>query len=237
MPKGLPDEILSFSIDMTDAALKRPLLSLEASRVFSRWSYVEFSVAALTAVLFGNETALSFLDRIKSQQQKMDAIKSEALAQISHAETRELVRPVFQLLDRAAKPRNKLAHCLWGTIPELPDALLLSEPKQMIRATRLLLKTQGKRETISETEGHSDFQHRFNGNEDIASEIYNLMRGSVEVWTHEDFNTPLLLLDNATAAITALTTAVSTSHDNIGAINARMQVLESLKRVDALDGN
>lgn len=234
MPTKISDDIISFNIDATDAAAKRPILALEAARIFAKWANVEFALASMTAVLFGNESALNLLDELKSNQQKISAIKKESQRKIEHEETQKLITRVFRLVEKSAAPRNKLAHCMWGTLPEIPNALLLCEPKSFIKASRLLLNSDGNRETTLNNPHSSSFQQSFKGQNEKAQMIYSLMRDNTEVWFHEDFDPPLILLDNALFSLSNLTTALSTTPEDAAAIFSRNQIYNSLDTCEKL---
>lgn len=228
MPSRIPDHITSFTINMTDAAQQRPILAIEAARVFAKWANVEYTLAAMASVLIGDSAALAILDQIKAKNQQLDAIKIAAADKVQHVETHEYLKPLFKLVNKAAEFRNQLAHCMWGTIEQLPHALLLSEPKAIIKASRLLMKTGDTRKTLSEQEHKSSFEHSFDGHKNRALEVISLFRDNTTVWMHDDFNTPLVLLDKSIFCLTCYTTAVSAPPENEGARLARQQLRDAL---------
>lgn len=234
MPDKFPESILSFAINLSDAGHDRPVLSAEAGRIFARWSNVEFALGSMASVLIGDSAALAMLDSIRARNSQTDAIKAAAKDRIEHAETRELLRPLFKLVDRAAGPRNKLAHCLWGTIPELPDALLLSEPRMMLKASRLILQTTGTRSTDALAPNQVDFEHEYNGSDETSHAIMTLMRDGTEVWRQVDFETPRLLLDRTITALTKFTIAVSADPHSAAAAQARSQLKTHLEETELL---
>ncbi len=230
----IPESIRSFQINLSDAGLERPILAAEAGRLFARWANVEFALGSMASVLIGDNSALAILDGIRSRNNQTNAIMAAAKERIQHRETRDLLKPLFKLIDRAAKPRNDFAHCLWGTIPELPNALLLCEPKAMLKASRLALNSSGTRSTAAPTPDSVSFEHSLNGNDEIASEIIRVLRDNTHVWRQADFALPENLLNRAIVALTQYTVAISSDPGSHAAMQARVQLTDHLRETEQL---
>lgn len=234
MPEKFPEHITSFAINLSDAGFERPVIAAEAGRLFAKWANVEFMLGSMASVLIGDAAALAILDAIRARNSQTDAIKAAAAERIEHQETRDLLKPLFKLIDRAAKPRNELAHSLWGTIPELPDALLVSEPKAMLKASRLLLKSNGERKTEAPTPESLSFEHGIKGDNALALEVMRLMRENTTVWRQPDFDLPRRILDRAIVALTQYTIAVSASPNSTEAVQARATLEHHLQETEQL---
>jgi len=187
----------------------------------------------MVAVLVGDMGALAVLDSIRARNSQMDAIRAIAAERIVHGETLALLKPVFGLIDRAAKPRNKLAHCVWGTIPQLPDALLLCEPKAMLKVSRSSLQMDGTRTTEAPTESKISFEHGYKTSNDAALALIKTMRDGTEVWRQADFNRPRALLDASIIALAQLTVAISGDPLTQAAAQARAQLVSHLQKSEA----
>lgn len=228
MPGPIPDSIESFQINWTDAAAERPILAIEAARIFAMWANVEFMLGAMASILIGEDSALALLDRLRSRNQKLDAIRAVSVDRIKHTDTRNLMSPLFRLINRAAEPRNQLAHCSWGTISDLPDALLLTKPEAAIKAARIISQSNGQRSTASDNVGHAALEHQASFSNEEALAVIHLLRGGTEVWRQEDFQEPRSLIGNATAALTYYTVAITGDPDADPAVRARQQLRDLL---------
>ncbi|KKC39506.1 hypothetical protein WH87_04740 [Devosia epidermidihirudinis] len=234
MPERFPDSILSFEINLSDAGHDRPVLSAEAGRLFAKWANVEYTLSTMASVLLGDTAALAILDSIRARNSQTDAIKAAAQEKIEHEETRALLNPLFKLIERAARPRNMLAHCMWGTIPQLPDALLLCDPKAMLKASRLLLQTEGTRSTTAPSSIKTEFEHELTGSDAVPLAVTKLVRENTEVWRQADFHLPRKLLDRSIIGLTQLTIAISSDPHSAGAAQARSQLKAHLAETELL---
>lgn len=232
MPETIPESIQSFEINMSDTAARRPILAAEAARLFALWANVEYALGAMASVLIGDNAALALLDQLRSKNQKLDGIRAAAAEKVNHAETRELLRPLFRLIGKASEPRNEFAHCLWGTIDQLPDALLLTDPAAAMKATRLINSSKGKRESLAPTSAEVVFEHAADLSNDSAKEVIRLLRYGTKIWRQSDFNTPWVLLNRATIALSQYTVAVSCSPEDKAAVQARNQLRDFLAETE-----
>lgn len=227
MPTKIPEYITSIQINGSDAAAQRPMLALESARVFAKWANVEFVLASAVSMIVGDATALALIDKFKAKNAQYDAIKITLEGRISCAEVQSLISPLFKLMNKAAEPRNKLAHSLWGTIEELPEALLLTEPKAALKMSRYMLSGGGPTKTWVDDDNKTNFERGFEDNIDLANEMINVLRDGTEVWVHNDFNEPLRLLDYSIVALSFFTTAASAKTNSSEAI----QALDGLRKI------
>lgn len=112
---------------------ERPELALLAIQVIASWSNVEAFMMRLFVNLMGGSTDLAatvYLS-LEIQSAKSAAINAAAAVKLSEQE-KALLRAILALVKSHQKSRDKIAHWIWGTAPQLPDALLLANPKDLI---------------------------------------------------------------------------------------------------------
>lgn len=234
MPGKIPDG-MNFNIDMSDAAVARPRLAVLAARLFAGWANVEMTLGAMASVLIGDAAALALLDQLRSNNQKLDGIRATASERITHEETRDLMKPLFKLIGSAARTRNQFAHCLWGTIEQLPDALLLTQPNSALKAKRLVLGSPGGRSTNQTQNGEElSFEHNSSTQVDLAEAVFELLHQGTEAWKEEDFLIPQTLINRAIVALTIYTVAISAPPTSPEAVAARKQLHDLLKETEQL---
>ena len=74
------------------------------------------------------EPAIAMFATLTAQRQQMGALEAAAKAALSPNEF-DVFRAAISMTESVQTPRNHLAHWIWGTCEQLPDALLLAEPK------------------------------------------------------------------------------------------------------------
>jgi hypothetical protein len=117
----------------SDPLVERPELAILAVQVIASWSNVEAFMMRLFVSLMGGSTELAatvYLS-LEIQSAKSAAINAAADAKLSEPE-RALLRAILALVKSHQKSRDKIAHWIWGFTQELPDALLLANPKDLI---------------------------------------------------------------------------------------------------------
>jgi hypothetical protein len=234
MPTGIPDSITKFRIDASDAAAQRPALAAEAGRLFALWANVELALGLMASVLLGDAAAFALLDRIKAREQKFEGIRDAMTDRIGDAEAKELLRPIFKLVDDAARPRNKLAHCTWGTIPELPDALLLIEPKAALKMARSFIRQSADMAAVAQTDSTIILEATPKFDKDAALQIIRDVRKGTEVWRHEDFDVPRDLARYAVIALMHYAGVVRSNPSDLAGKQARRQLHEVLTQAERL---
>lgn len=111
---------------------QRPDLALMAMEVIAAWSHVESFMLRMYIQLAGgaqSDAAAVFL-AMETSTAKSAAITVLAERKLS-PENLKLLRAVIKITKSAQKERDKLAHWIWGLSPQLPDALLLSDPRNL----------------------------------------------------------------------------------------------------------
>lgn len=115
--------------------LKRPELAALAMEAIASWSNVEAFMLRLFMELFGGKESLAaevFLS-LKGQSAKDSAIRAAAKFSLSERpEELRLLHAILAIAGTNEKHRNKLAHHTWGLSPDIPDALLMVDPRVSI---------------------------------------------------------------------------------------------------------
>jgi hypothetical protein len=117
------------------ALAQRPLLALKAILVIESWANVEgFMLRLFAALLGGSESmAAEIYLRLDTKGPKSAAINAAAdFAFKSRPELKKLLTAIQQIEKTNGSMRDRVAHWTWGHSPELPQALLLVDPRAII---------------------------------------------------------------------------------------------------------
>jgi hypothetical protein len=119
----------------------KPELAKLVARIFALWGFIEHSLSVLLVRLLGAdaEPAIAMFATLTAQRLQMAALKAAAMAALS-GDDFDVFCAAISVTDSVQTPRNHLAHWIWGNCEQLPDALLLAEPKaQKDRDQKLML--------------------------------------------------------------------------------------------------
>lgn len=112
--------------------LQRPDLAALAMEAIASWSNVEGFMLRLFVKLFGGKESLAtevFLS-LKGQTAKDSAIRAAADFSLKdRPDELRILKAILAIAGTNEKYRNKLAHHTWGLSPNIPDALLLVDPR------------------------------------------------------------------------------------------------------------
>lgn len=117
-----------------DRVLSRhPELAVQAMEAIGSWSNVESFLIGLYVELMGgpNELASTAYLSLETQSAKTQAIQAVARKSLSKENLR-LLNAILAVAKTHQKSRDKLAHHVWGESPDIPDALLLADPKALV---------------------------------------------------------------------------------------------------------
>lgn len=145
-----------------DYPLRRhPDLALLAAEVIASWSNVEAFTLRLFVDLMGGsqEIATTVFLALEVQSQKSAAINAVAAEKLGQ-EQRALLAAILACVKSNQKRRDKIGHWTWGDTPQIPDALLLINPKNAI-------DSDINREQIFVYKNH-DFDEIIKANERLA---------------------------------------------------------------------
>jgi len=108
----------------------KPELAKLVASIFALWASIEHSLSLLLVSVLGAdaEPAIAMFATLTAQRQQMGALEAAAKAALSPDEF-DVFCAAISMTESVQTPRNHLAHWIWGTCEQLPNALLLAEPK------------------------------------------------------------------------------------------------------------
>jgi hypothetical protein len=131
-----------------DSLDNKPELATLIAHIFAQWAAIEAEVGMLLVRILGAtaEPARAMYSILTSQALQMLALNAAAKSALS-TEQFEVFEAVLSVLETVQKPRNKLAHWIYGQCAELPNVMLFADPqslKEMHTARVLALSASGK---------------------------------------------------------------------------------------------
>src|SRR5262245_30818200 len=108
-----------------------PYIGVPVANIIALSARVDHELSLLLVHILGAKAraAHAMFDAIRSNQLKMQVLVAAANTELKTEPEKHLAfRAVLKAADIAQEDRNKVAHWLWGSAPELPDALLLANP-------------------------------------------------------------------------------------------------------------
>lgn len=115
----------AFEIEFSDTALEhRPQHAAVLGRIFTTWSLVEGAVSSILGNLMhsNHRAAIALLGQFRTNKARLAAVKKVAAEMIAEQELPSFI----DLMGRVAKHaniRNDIAHGVWGTRQDRPDAV------------------------------------------------------------------------------------------------------------------
>lgn len=136
MPQPLSSKFrngVSYNTD-PQAMTKRPELAVKYARCLASWSTVEVELAtmmceAMKAAAGPFAAAYHALNSTAAQASVADA----AIRETVEAKLLPIFDAIMSQFRSAKKDRDKLAHGVWAFSDELPDSLLMIDPKLLVR--------------------------------------------------------------------------------------------------------
>ena len=131
MPQPLNRVIRNGEFRPNDSVLNdNPELAKLVASIFALWASIEHSLSLLLTSVLGAdaEPAIAIFATLRGERPQLDALEAAAKAALSPNEIDDF-RAAISMTDSVRRARNHLAHWIWGTCKQLPDALLLAEPK------------------------------------------------------------------------------------------------------------
>lgn len=116
------------------ALAERPPLAVWVARTIAAWSQIEARLGnVLTGMLSADAVPVAAMyARIDSAAARSAALEGAAPAALKQ-EDQGLFLATLRVLRRLGRTRNEFAHWIWGHSDQLPDALLLLDPKDDIQ--------------------------------------------------------------------------------------------------------
>jgi hypothetical protein len=123
-------EFRPYKVRPDEIVLNDPELAKLVVSIFALWASIEHSLSLLFVSVLGAdaEPAIAMFATLTAQRLQMGALEAAAKAALSPDDF-DVFCAAIRMTDSVQTPRNHLAHWIWGTCEQLPDALLLAEPK------------------------------------------------------------------------------------------------------------
>ena len=131
MPQPLNRVIRNGEFRPNESVLNdNPELAKLVASIFGLWASMQHSLSLLLTSVVGAdaEPAIAMFATLTAQRQQIGTLEAAAKAALSPNEF-DVFRAAISMTESVQTPRNHLAHWIWGTCEQLPDALLLAEPK------------------------------------------------------------------------------------------------------------
>ena len=172
MPQPLPKN-LTAQISLTNVVQHRQELALNAADVISKWANVDAMIGSLIPTLINADPrpASAVFDIVKNFEARQNALREIALITISDQTDRDILNAILKLYASTAKGRNILAHNLWGVHDQIPDGILMVDPKIISRVS-----TKTRAHKVNDSFEYED-----------ALAMQKDMHESVMVWKINDF--------------------------------------------------
>jgi hypothetical protein len=134
MPRLLRNRRAKLERDRIAAIANRPALAAQMATIVTLWAYIERCLQEIFVVLVDGhaKVAMPIFMALKGNATQYDAIKAVARTQLPRRIMDEIDR-VFTRIREEADPRNRVAHGLWTSSEDVPDALLFIESKDYLR--------------------------------------------------------------------------------------------------------
>ncbi len=120
----------------TRTLASRPALAVMAMEAIAAWAHVESFMLRMYVELAGgaqSDAAAAYL-ALDTTSAKSKVVSVLAKLKLSK-ENYSLLRALIKLTKTAQKDRDKLAHWIWGSSEQLPDAILLADPRNLDLST------------------------------------------------------------------------------------------------------
>ncbi len=115
---------------------RRPELALEALKVIAFWAEIEGDLATILAAMLKADvaTGVAMYEALSMGEGRRAALSAAARQALPEWQAK-----LFEAIQFATSPsrkqRNAFAHNLWATADDLPDAILLMDPKVVSKVT------------------------------------------------------------------------------------------------------
>lgn len=132
-----PQPLLSKCRDATLSAdylalRQHPTLAASIAEITATWAQIECNLGVILARMLGAaaRASMAMYGALKSTAQ-MAALQAAADATLT-PERLELFGVMIAVVKRAAFKRNRVVHWLWGELPQVPNALVLTPPEAVL---------------------------------------------------------------------------------------------------------
>ena len=124
------------------ALLSQPQLAAYPMTVIARWADIDKTLAELLPLMLKSPdltVGMAMFQALVSGEAKRAALMAAAAEALrGNADDHNLFLAVLRTIKGSRDRRNEFAHHLWGVARELPDALLLVDPKDWVKHSTAL---------------------------------------------------------------------------------------------------
>lgn len=165
------------------------------SQILAKWSYVEVALTRLTASFLGaHATAVAaMLSGIQNARLRIGVIERAAKEELE-GEALDFFGRTLAVVDRVAKVRNRFAHDLWATSPELPGWLLLIDPKHVVGLEAKHVEYREKITDLSAGRNRAAVEHLVPRTEFDDKKVFGYTRDEINQELMEARRAEMLLL-------------------------------------------
>lgn len=172
MPQPLHQKYAA-KVTIQRAAATRQEQALNAANVISQWAKLDSIMPIIFNGLIKSDPtpAAATFAAIRNFQTRQDAIRKQAEIGLKDQRDKGILNAILKIYSSTAKSRDKIAHHLWGTHDDFPDAIILVDPTTL-------------RDISTATQAHKvndDFTF------DDAVKYQEDMRQAMMVWRTKDF--------------------------------------------------
>jgi hypothetical protein len=131
-PLSKVKQITSFSTVPPMAMSERPVLAAKVAEVIGIWSSIEMEILSIATDILHTEYVVvaAMLGALTSSDAKSAALLAAMTAVLDPADVATFVK-VREATKASRKRRNEFAHHIWMCSEDLPDALLIIDPKYL----------------------------------------------------------------------------------------------------------
>lgn len=114
--------------------LKTPALGVLPMTVISHWARIDAVLATLLSGMLKSDLmiGLAMYQRLMGGEARRSALDGAAKEALNESDY-NLYLSVLKVIKPSRDRRNDFAHYMWASSPELPDALLLIDPKAVVK--------------------------------------------------------------------------------------------------------
>lgn len=141
MPQPFPRHLKNPNFEIGQAATKRPLLCASGMHVIAQHSQLDAFLGVMFTRFLGADPkpSLAILRTLQKSHLKREALLSVA-REVLNEELLDLLTAVLAICEPVEKERNKLAHWLWGIENQIPDKVILIDPKDFDRINTAIIE-------------------------------------------------------------------------------------------------
>jgi hypothetical protein len=113
--------------------IERPQVAAWIAECIACWSIVEYETSRLFTLLLdvNVEAGMELYNQFGGASLKESGIKALARSKL-HRKDFEIIEALLKAINSHEKTRNKIAHWYWGISDQVPDGLVLIDPKELL---------------------------------------------------------------------------------------------------------